>query len=83
MHEVDVLVVPFTGMFNHLQTLKQEIFLLLQLLHILQLQDSAQMCYPLLIQVQVKCSENHCPIRSQVKASTDQLNPKFKQFPLA
>lgn len=54
LHEVDVLVVPLTGTFNHLQTLKQEILLLFQLLHMLQLQDRVQTCYSLLIQVQAK-----------------------------
>lgn len=68
LHEVDVLVVPLTGTLNHLQTLKQEILLLFQFLHMLQLQDRVQTCYSLLIQVQAKCSEKHCLVSSHLKA---------------
>lgn len=41
LHELDVLVVPLPGVFYQLQTLQQEILLLFQLLHVLQLQDRA------------------------------------------
>lgn len=39
LHELDVLVVPLPGALYQLQTLQQEILLLFQLLHVLQLQD--------------------------------------------
>lgn len=37
LHELDVLVVPLPGALYKLQTLQQEILLLFQLLHVLQL----------------------------------------------
>lgn len=42
LHELDVLVVPLPGTFYQLETLQQEILLLFQLLHVLQLQDRAR-----------------------------------------
>lgn len=42
LHELDVLVVPLPGALDQLQALQQEILLLFQLLHVLQLRDRAR-----------------------------------------
>lgn len=47
LHELDALVVPLSSLFYKLQALQQEILLLFQVLHVLQLQDKAQGCHSL------------------------------------